>query len=901
MSRALIFSAGKIAETTGIVDAGSGFDIAAAGTLTFGPSTATAIAIADTGVTTTVEGPLNVDEAVTFDTTLGVTGISTFTAVVYTNGGVDRSTAAALAIGATNATAINLGNAVGNPTLSQLGSGQVSFAGNVDATSGLDVTGAALTTTGSLEVNGTGNAFLKFTNGITAAVSAAGTGRIRYNDTTKTIQVSADTGAWASLLTTSAISLQSAYDGGASITTAASTAITFTLTSGDFNVTGAGGITFTPTSNIALNPTGNITCAPGGLISFTVGAGDNITFAGSTTSTISFNTGTMASTITAGSWSVTSAGAGITAGIVVSGAVNIESSGGASSAAFGCSGAGSDTTVRAGTGGSVATMVGGANKIVSTATENTTYQDLDPDTDDTRALGSATLRYESVHVGLASFNVWGTSGDANPVAKLNAALSFGAGGATAVDVVLDRSAADTLRLASGDSFVSGGGAAAFNWSSATGAFSTSTGAVSLNGDVTVAAGKDIIMAAGAGDVNFGSATGTYSAPTGVNTFGGSANNFTAKVAANGGLGRSSAGALAIGTDANSTSVNISKVGELTTVLGDFQVNGAETVIGATTFSAGVIFEGDVDLGNATTDTISFVGRVDTGIVPSSNNAVDLGDDTTPLRWRSVFAQTSLVANDGSTSVTVDPDSVIGTGAVTITAAAASTWSTSAGLLTINGTGGIELQGGGTAALAVNATGTAITVQAGAVLDTTSTGNINLPNNASAKFQVEGVAVGATVTAANLDTLTDGSNADALHSHSVAAVTQVVLALTAGEAVAIGAPVAIINDAGDPRVVNADADSGTDARRNVIGYAKTASAADEDPIDVIVAGDAAGVVFDSAPAAADVGKRVYLDPAAGTVSLTAPSGSGETSLKVGILLDDATTTVKVEIGERIEIA
>ncbi len=37
---------------------------------------------------------------------------------------------------------------------------------------------------------------------------------------------------------------------------------------------------------------------------------------------------------------------------------------------------------------------------------------------------------------------------------------------------------------------------------------------------------------------------------------------------------------------------------------------------------------------------------------------------------------------------------------------------------------------------------------------------------NANFEVAGVSVGATVTAANFDTLTDMSNADALHSHVV---------------------------------------------------------------------------------------------------------------------------------------
>lgn len=93
-------------------------------------------------------------------------------------------------------------------------------------------------------------------------------------------------------------------------------------------------------------------------------------------------------------------------------------------------------------------------------------------------------------------------------------------------------------------------------------------------------------------------------------------------------------------------------------------------------------------------------------------------------------------------------------------------------VTVDGVG-ITFKGGGTSALVVNSTGTAITVQAGATLATTSTGNINLPNNGSARFKVEGTSVGSTVTAPNLDTLTNGSNADALHTHSNVSASQVV--------------------------------------------------------------------------------------------------------------------------------
>ena len=49
------------------------------------------------------------------------------------------------------------------------------------------------------------------------------------------------------------------------------------------------------------------------------------------------------------------------------------------------------------------------------------------------------------------------------------------------------------------------------------------------------------------------------------------------------------------------------------------------------------FTGDVDLGDATTDTVTITGRIDSDIVPSTNNARDLGSSS--LKWNDVYATT----------------------------------------------------------------------------------------------------------------------------------------------------------------------------------------------------------------------------------------------------------------------
>ena len=74
------------------------------------------------------------------------------------------------------------------------------------------------------------------------------------------------------------------------------------------------------------------------------------------------------------------------------------------------------------------------------------------------------------------------------------------------------------------------------------------------------------------------------------------------------------------------------------------VNATGAITGASlNVSTGTItggdgnFSGSVDLGNATSDTITMNGRVDSDIVPNVNNSRDLG--STSLKWNDVYATT----------------------------------------------------------------------------------------------------------------------------------------------------------------------------------------------------------------------------------------------------------------------
>lgn len=146
------------------------------------------------------------------------------------------------------------------------------------------------------------------------------------------------------------------------------------------------------------------------------------------------------------------------------------------------------------------------------------------------------------------------------------------------------------------------------------------------------------------------------------------------------------------------------------------------------------------------------------------------------------------------------------------------------------------------------------------------------------FKINGTAVGATVTAPNLDTLTDGSNADALHTHAGVSEAQAVEnSFTATEGLTAGDPVYI--DANGNAVSQATAASDTEF--DILGVAKTTVTA-TNPVDVVSLGPA------DVLSGATAGDRYYL-AAAGGLTTTVPS-AGNWVVRVGWAMDANTLFV-----------
>ena len=68
--------------------------------------------------------------------------------------------------------------------------------------------------------------------------------------------------------------------------------------------------------------------------------------------------------------------------------------------------------------------------------------------------------------------------------------------------------------------------------------------------------------------------------------------------------------------------------------GTVAVDDNLTVSGDATVTGGLVANGNVDLGNATSDTITATGRFDSGLVPSTDGARDIGAST--LEWKDLF-------------------------------------------------------------------------------------------------------------------------------------------------------------------------------------------------------------------------------------------------------------------------
>lgn len=161
----------------------------------------------------------------------------------------------------------------------------------------------------------------------------------------------------------------------------------------------------------------------------------------------------------------------------------------------------------------------------------------------------------------------------------------------------------------------------------------------------------------------------------------------------------------------------------------------------------------------------------------------------------------------------------------------------------------------------------------------------LKQDASAELdEAETFFASTDISAAEAEQLSDGSNADSLHSHSL-----MKLEATAGEAVAAETSFAVryaVDGETLGRVYKASQDASSSDLFYVVGIAKSAGALSAgDGIEVTTHGLHTLGSSDAAFNAADIGKAVFLTTG-GALTITAPTTANHAVVRVGVV---ATTT------------
>jgi hypothetical protein len=250
--------------------------------------------------------------------------------------------------------------------------------------------------------------------------------------------------------------------------------------------------------------------------------------------------------------------------------------------------------------------------------------------------------------------------------------------------------------------------------SGSGTFGTTTGAVSLNGNVTVASGKTLTLTSGGFSQTF-----TASTASNAQTIALTNNNTGAGVAING-----------VNLTPTNTSTPSSGVNSLNVI--NFAAGGA---LGGSDTTNGINFASSTGYSNfinSPSFVLSSSGAISGVTTLSTSSTIN----------SNTFSSSTLTFGAASTATVQSAASQ----ALTITANAASTWSTSAGNLTVQAGSGTVSLGSSTI---LTATG-ALTLNSGAAtaltVDSGTTGALNIGTSANAKTITIGNTTGATTIA-----------------------------------------------------------------------------------------------------------------------------------------------------------
>ena len=291
---------------------------------------------------------------------------------------------------------------------------------------------------------------------------------------------------------------------------------------------------------------------------------------------------------------------------------------------------------------------------------------LVPSTDSTRALGTSDRQWLEIHVDTGNIDQLGSALDCNSQAMTNVDINSGnidntaigqetqaAGSFTTLSgsvilgaaMKIDAGSTPTAGVIITGSFgVMGSGGEAFMYDMSDDKIAIGAEMTSSNGAL-FSAGLNSTTLSASSNLQVGGTSDFDGAVTMDNTLA-VAGNFSV-----GSYGLTNAGALTIASMAgNWTNAGreVADMGTVTTmVLNGGTANGV-TIGGATpaagTFTA-LVAEGNVDLGNATSDTITATGRFDSNLVPSTDSTRALG--TSDRQWLEIHVDVGHIDQLGS--------------------------------------------------------------------------------------------------------------------------------------------------------------------------------------------------------------------------------------------------------------
>jgi|GEM_PF-4834260 len=342
---------------------------------------------------------------------------------------------------------------------------------------------------------------------------------------------------------------------------------------------------------------------------------------------------------------------------------------------------------------------------------------------------------------------------------------------------------------------------------------------------------------------------------------------------------------------NSGTDTLALVGSLTVTVGTVSLTGGAASTLATTAgdltldaqAASLILDG----GEAAADAVRIVASNAAGGIDVDAGTGGITIDSTGTFLIDGATSSNVTVTGSAQSLTL---AAAGGGAQKVLVQSAGTGVDAIDL--VASAGGFSIDGVAASNVSVTSANLTLSTITSGVVNLTAAGNLQISANGNATTWPTAAGAASTVlTNDGAGTLT--WSAPSFSFVDVASVAQQNLLL--------GDLVRYVDNGSTPNVQKAD--SNDTARQGPVGFAVAAASATA-AVTIRIAGVASvpAALFDAAPTAADVGKRVFMSALLpGQITLTAPSATNDVVQRVGILTDGgANPKVLVQVGEPITL-